>query len=465
MAEYKKKNVKKIKSQKPRRSAVADSYKVTSLSDSDFPDNISVKSAKEAKAERRSRKKKEKYLRKEQPEKRVVNTNKSPRELNRASGGLRVVKGTKGSKKIKNLISVAMATLIVGCVLLIHVFSPTGIVDLIECSFARMGSGTGFPLTLSGGTVVDTKSVDGCMTVLSDTYIEIYNSDSKELVSEQHKFSTPKMVVSKTRALVYDQGATGVAVYDISGKVFSREMKEPVITATVGRNGTYCIITDPDGIAAKAYVYDKSNNLIFKWESDSDLINAAAISTGGKYILLSTVNAKNGEYLSHIKVFQGKDSKPIRNESVDDVIYSIEAINNTSFVVRTGSELQSYAADSGTFSDITDESVRQKYSGADGELALFTDSGSSSGNITFFNKRFEKEWEMEVISSPQNIDWNNEYIVCSKDYSLYVYDYSGKEINRISTNTPIEWFVLGDDNILAINNTTVVSHSLTGGNG
>lgn len=463
MAEYKRKNVKKLKSQKPKKSAVAESYKVTSFSDTGFVENISVKSAKEAKAERRFEKKKEKYLRREQPEKRVVTSSKSPRELNRTSGSLKVVKGTKGPKKVRNIISVTVSLMIIGCLLLVHLLSPTGIADLIECSFARMGSGTGYPLTLSGGTVLDVNSVDGCISVLSDTYIEMYNSSSKELVSDQHKFSSPKAVTSETRVLVYDQGAVGVAVYDISGKLFQREMKEPVITAAVGRNGTYCVVTDPEGITAKVYVYDKNDNLKFKWESDTDLINAAAVSDNGKFVLLSTINADKGEYTSHIKVFEGGESKPVREETVDDIIHSIEPLGRTGFVVRVGSELKRYDAKNGTIAEITDDTVRQKYLSPEGELGLFSNSDGNKGTLTVWNKYFEKDWEIDIVSSPKKIEWNDEYIVCAKDYSLYIYDYSGKEVNVISTNTPIEWFVISDDNILVINNTTIVSYSLTGG--
>ena len=71
---------------------------------------------------------------------------------------------------------------------------------------------------------------------------------------------------------------------------------------------------------------------------------------------------------------------------------------------------------------------------------------------------------MNVTASPNNIDWNDKYIVCSKDYTMYVYDYSGKLINKISTNTPVEWFVISGENVITVNNTTIESHKLAGGN-
>ena len=100
MAEYKKKSVKKIKNQKPKKSAVAANYKITSFAEDSFSQDISMKSAKEAKAERRFEKKKERYLSRRQPEKRVVNSSKSAKELNRSAASLKVLKGTKKSKRI-----------------------------------------------------------------------------------------------------------------------------------------------------------------------------------------------------------------------------------------------------------------------------------------------------------------------------------------------------------------------------
>ncbi len=463
MAEYKRKNVKKLKAQKPKRSSVADNYKVTSFGNDGFADDISVKSAKEAKAERRFEKKKEKYLKREHPQKRVVNSSRTPKELNRSSNPLVVMKGNKNAKRIKNLTSLATAVIIIAILFSINVLSPTGIADLLKCSFSRMGSGSGFPLTVNGGTVFDVKNIDGCITVLSDTHIEVYNSESKELLSEQHKYSSPKIIASKTRALIYDQGATELSVYDVSGMVFKREMKESIVTAAIGRNGTYCVITDPENIAAKAYVYDKNNNLLYKWESENDLINAAAVSNSGKYIVLATVNAQNGEYLSQLKVFNKKDAKPIKEEKADQLIYSVEPLGSADFVMRLGNDLKKYSANNGTMNDISEDAIRQKYNNHNGEIALISASGGKTDNFALFNNKFEKNREFKIISSPKNIAWNNNYLVCSKDYSLYVYDTNGAEINKIQTSSPIEWFIINKNKIIAVSNSTIVSYEVTGG--
>jgi len=463
MAEYKRKNVKKIKTRKPKKSAVADGYRVTSFSDTDFVEDIAVRSEKEVKAQRRSQKKKAKYLSKEQPQKRVITSNKTAKELNLTGVGLRVVKGTKKLKKAKNLTTIICALIIIGCIVIVNAVSPTGIVDLIRSSVAKAGSGSGFPLTVSGGSVGNVTNTDGCITVVSDTHIEIYNSASKELVSEQHKYSNPKSITSKNRTLVFDQGANGVSVFDVCGLVSRRDMKEPIVTAAIGRNGTYCVVTDPEGVAAKVYVYDKNDKLKFKWESETDLINAVAVSDNGKYVIAATINARQGEFSSRLNVFEGKKSKPIREEQIDEVVYSVNALNNKNFLIRVGNEIMKYTATEGSLYDLTDGAVRQMYINSDGEFALYSDAGNNKGQLSFYDSYFEKQNEVEVVASPESIDWNDDYIVCSDDYSLYIFDYSGEEYDKISTNTPIEWFKISGSNILAINNIAIVSHKLPGG--
>ncbi len=468
MAEYKKKTVKKLKNQKPKKSAVADNYKVTSFAEDAFSQDISMKSAKEAKAERRFEKKKEKYLKHRKPEKRVVNSGKSAKELNRSASSLRVLKGTKKAKRIKSIIALLLAVIIIVVLFLVHISSPTGLTDLIKCSFARRGSGSGFPITLSGGTVEEVDITDGCITVLSDTYIEMYNVSSKELVSEQHKYSSPKLQTSKTRALIFDQGAEELSVYDITGKIFSRDMKEPILTASIGRNGTYAVVTDPEDIAAKVYVYNKNNSLLFDWESKSDLVNSVSVSNNGKYVVVSTVNAKNGEYSNSLKTFNTKSKEIVKDEPKEELIYSVESIGKCNFVVRTESGLSKLNASDGTFGSITESSVIQKYVSPNGEFGLLTVSGSENKFI-LYNSNFEVKREMEVISSPKFIVWNDKYVVCVRDYSIYVYDAEGKEVNKISTSSPVEKAVTTNKNILAINNSTIVSYdfvdaSTSGGN-
>ena len=53
MADYKKKNVKKLKASKPRKKTIAENYKVTAFGDSPIPEDIPVKSSREVKEKRK----------------------------------------------------------------------------------------------------------------------------------------------------------------------------------------------------------------------------------------------------------------------------------------------------------------------------------------------------------------------------------------------------------------------------
>ncbi len=461
MSEYKKKNIKKVKAVKPKKSAVSDNYKITSFKDID--DEINVKSAKDARAERRFEKKKAKYLNKSKPEKRIVYSNKSAAELNKSTG-IHVVKGTKSSKRIKNLSTAISAAIIILVIVFINVVSPTGIMDLVRNSALTLGSGAGFPKAISGNSVVDVYQLNGGIAVVSDTYIEMYNAKGKEIISLQHGYYSPSVSVSENRVLLYANNSNTVSIFDFSGLLYNREFENTVYDVQIGRNGTFCVVSSSDDSAAMLEVYDKNNKQLFKWSSATDLVSSVAISDNGKYVAAVTLNAKNGEYVSKLKIFKDKSNKPFNEFESGSLMLSVDSFGRNKFLISEANKTYLITAKNSNKEGII-ESTPLQYK-ANSYLGFCSVTGADS-NLDASNVLVRKNnkvlFNFDVVSYPDKVVYSKRYLAAAKGSSIYVYNELGKNVFTVDCGTSATKFSILENKIFVVNNNSIFEHEIKEG--
>lgn len=461
MSEYKKKKVQKVKPIKPKKSVVSSNYKISSFSDVD--EEINVKSAKDARAERKFEKEKVKYLKKSKPEKRVVYSNKTAAELNRSSG-MQIIKGTKSAKRTKKLISVLVSVIIIFSLIIIQLVSPTGISDLIKTSFLKLGGGNGYPKTVNGSSVNDVYTVDGGIAVLSDTYIEIYNTNGKEILSLQHGYSSPSASISDNRILLYDEYTTTISVYDFSGLLFKRDFEEQIITAKLGRNGSFSVITNPNDSASKLQVFNKQNKPLISWTSNKELISSTAISDNGKYVAVIAINAKNGNYVSTTYIFKTNKKLPENQLKTDGLVLSIDALGNN-FVVTESDKAYTFDVKKNSTIDITKATPIQYKTSYPNGYGVITgaDSNADESHIIVLNDYGNTLFDFDIVSNPEKTVFSNNYLAVSKGSDICIYNSDGKQIKTIDCGISANRFSIINNKIYVAINENVIEHRIESG--
>ncbi len=451
MPDYKKKNVKKLKAVKPKKT-VSENYKLRAFDESKIDEDIPVKSAELAKRERKFQKEKQRYLNKEQPKKRVVLSNKSPSELNRASSPLKVLSGTKKFKTIKRVSAIIVTAAIIVSLVILHLLSPTGLSEKLSNSFVKIGSGTGFPITLNGDSVCDIENFNDCVATLSDTYFEVFNLHSKEMLSEQHGFSDPVLKVAFERALIYDRNGKEYKIYNLSEKLISKKIKEEIITAEIGRNGTFAIVTDSKKSASKLYVYNKNNEELFSWESQEGMINSVAVSDSGDTVALTTLKVKGGKYCSDVIIFDIKTEKKIYNNEYKALSYSVAA-SDLGYVLCTEDGVVSISEET-----LSEKSLLKNkptiFMKSDRFGVVCTEGivNSDSDEKMLLFKEEDKEFFSGEASSPEFISLSEDQIAYSSDGWIYVLNMNGETVYKYELESSQNKFVIIDKSIFVLNN-------------
>lgn len=322
MADYKKRPVRagslKKRPKKPdentalNRSAISpmmlkgSNKSVNSLADLDKIDLIPMKDSKLIREQKTARSRSAA----KPPVKRMASQRRT-NATDKRNSSFKVVKGKKGRARNRTFISAGIAAALILALVIINFNAPVGIIELFQNSYASAGSGGGFPFTPAGGKSALVYPREDNMLILSDTLVEAYNKNGKEIYRRQHGFSNPVLMSSESRTLVYDRAGTGAKVYNMNKILFEKKLENNILSADIGRDGTCAFVTKARGYAAQIIVVDRDFLNKFNWWSAEEMIGSLAVSNDGKHVAAAAISAVNGEYLSKLYIFDISKSDPV----------------------------------------------------------------------------------------------------------------------------------------------------------
>ncbi len=232
---------------------------------------------------------------------------------------IKVVRGARYSRKIKNKFLISAAAIIAVIYLFFSLILPVSVYENIVNVTALMGHGK-YPIDISGSTIINTISNGGYYYVLTDTSIAAYSNSGKTVINDTHGFSNPILSVSETRAIVYDQGGKTIHIYNLGGKINSIQTKDDIITANISRSGAIAVATHSDSYTSVVSVYDKNLKQIYVWNSAKDIVNNVLVNPSGKHLAISTINASSGQYNSKMLILNFDSADPLHTMELGNSI-------------------------------------------------------------------------------------------------------------------------------------------------
>ena len=230
------------------------------------------------------------------------------------------------------------AAAVIVLVLCIVVFAVTSrnIMNLESCAnwiqydlFGR-GDNYGYPVLIngsevSGGNIMD---MSGKFASAANSNIVALDSSGNHIFNRQHSFSTPVMVGNGTRSLTYDLGGKGYRIDSLDEVVFESNGDLPIITADIGKNGSYAIVTQHDEYISYMRVYNSSNEEVYTYAFSEYYINTISLNDDGTKIIASGISAKNGEPVSAVYYLSITEETPVEFFEIDNtVVYSVEYLS------------------------------------------------------------------------------------------------------------------------------------------
>lgn len=335
---------------------------------------------------------------------------------------MRVVKGKKLERRRKIRIFISAAAVVAAVCIVLHLVLPVGIFENIQNLTALIGSGS-YPAELESSEVLNTATRGGYYYVLTDTRINAYSDGGKEIYSYVHGYENPVLKTSRTRALVFSQGADEALIYNLQSLKGSVKTEEPIITANISDSGAYALVTESDSYKSVVSVYNKNNEKIYEWYSAEDTVNCVAVSPNGKKIAVAAFNASSGDYASRVSVLEFDSATPVFTESYEGtLVYDIDTFHNSGFFVLTENEVRFIEwSDYGASGYENDYSASMFRTGSGGAAAVFSRSSDRTDNrVAFFDSKGKLKSEFEFKGVISDIQVSSGHIYCISDTDVYL---------------------------------------------
>ena len=311
------------------------------------------------------------------------------------------VRFKKGRHRIRRWV---FALLIIGIAFALYSLrddlTPDALYISISDFFIGSTGGNQFPVKIDGTSVEAAGLMGSNIALLTDTCFNIYSQNGNELVSHQHGFSSPAMVVINNKAVVFDRGGTDLIVYSRYKNEFEIKPEYPIVTADMNERGDLAVVTGTRDYIAELDVYDKNYHNIFKWYSAENYVVDVSISPNGQKAAVALINAENGDVKSSIYVFEFDKDEPLAQNTYtgtsffsvewqsDDVLTAV-GDDRTLFFNGNGKQTKEYNYNSRelrAYSDKTNNNIvliLSKYGlGLQSEMIALDSSGTQVGDVT-----------------------------------------------------------------------------------
>jgi hypothetical protein len=357
-----------------------------------------------------------------------INMNPDPSSKRKKQDSIKVVKGKKLERQRKFKIFLATVVILLVTYLILTFTLPVSVGENISNFTATFGSGE-YPIEIYGTDVIDSHSKGLYYYVLTDTNISAFSNSGKEIYTYSHGYENPVLKTSETRAMVFSQGGNTLEIYNLSKKIKEYKPKKAIITADICRNGSYAVATYSDSYATAVKVFDKNTKVLFKWNSAKDTVNTLTLSPNGRYLVVSTFNANDGNLNSKISVFDIKKDTATPKASFefkDNLVYLLSAFGKGfNIVTGDGASFVDWKNFSKTEFN-TDRQLDMYRSSSDGSVAVFNlDSNKSDNVITVISPKGEKISTFNFHGIISDIKLLHNHIYCMSEAKIYLYDQQG----------------------------------------
>ncbi len=206
---------------------------------------------------------------------------------------------------------------------------------VLAARFIPSGGGGSFPVKVSGMAVQQMEMVGGSVAVAEDASLRMYDSSGNERYMLELNYSSPVLVPSGNRVLIYERGGTRMKICGRSGEICSKEIQEQILTGGFG-DGKAAVATLSNSTTSRLTVYDTNLiNEIFVWQTSS-YISRVAVSPNGRYVAVAVVNNAGGDYYSEVSVFDTKATDALFTNRYDgEMVLNLRFDGNSDIIVVT----------------------------------------------------------------------------------------------------------------------------------
>lgn len=261
-----------------------------------------------------------------------------PKRKKRRSSGVRLA--------VRVLSFLAAAAIVVTVWRHWDTLAPRNLMFWIGQTFSSKGDG--YPVEISGNSVLDMQEVQGYLVLLTDTSLVALNTSGGEVMRRQHNYADPILLSSGKYMLVAEVGGKrfrletmpdtvlNVTYDNLSAdkktSVLDVALENAIISADIRSDGTVALVTESSqSYTSEVLVYSTEGKLLYRQRYATMLATDVALSPNEKDVAVSGIEAKDGAMQSMLRIYamKSKETSPRKEYTGEDLmLYRVEYMSD-----------------------------------------------------------------------------------------------------------------------------------------
>lgn len=353
-------------------------------------------------------------------------------ELN---SGYEVVSKKEASPKKRALTIISIA--LVAAFVVTFVASYFGILPLEAVSAHIFGGIENYNVSLETDSVVNIKNLGESILVLTDTSVVVYGKNGKATYESVHSFTKPAVSVNGSNAVVFDRSGNGFMLLNENKTVLTSEAEGVVVSAAYGKNGAYALSTRGETSTGTLTVYNSRSDVVFKWNCAYENITSVSLSSG-KYVGVSLLGVKDGEYYTTAKIFGFDYSEELSSATISGAApLSVEFTSPSRLTVFTDTGIYGIEKNSSELITVEEyynpefNSIASTSSG--NFLIAIADHGSTNSfTVKLYDKKYKLKTEISVNEELKTVSLSDKYIFALAENEILVYNFNGRQVGTVN---------------------------------
>ncbi len=386
-------------------------------------------------------------------------TEKTKRSANFNIPHFNIIKGKKLEKFKKNVISASVIITLLCIYLIVCVLHPVGLVEYLTNCYARIGSGKGYEVSISGGETLNSVQKSNYYYILSENNVEAYNNSGRNIFTVQHGFSKPVLKTGDTRYLVYSQGEKVLKVHTFNGLHHTYNLDNSILTANISKSGAVAIATKTEGYESKVTVYNKNNKKLYEWFSTDETVTSVCLNDSGKRLAVATVKVTGGAFVSKVYILKFNSANPLRTfEYNGEIIYSLNNSGGNGVFALFEKRIEFINTLSGKKKEnSSDYSLNiAKKIGSNIITVNTLDANKSESNVFVYSLTGGLKANFKVNGTISDVSMKSGRLHLLTDSGIIIADKSGKILSKAQCSFDVKNIIaLSDKSVVGISNNLV----------
>ena len=174
--------------------------------------------------------------------------------------------------------------------------------DFVSSGIVYLQFGDGFPIETENQTYKQSEKMGSSLCVLDSDSLKFYSPTGSLVYNYYHSMQNPVINTSSKRVVIYNANDTSLKISNASNILFSQEMQNDIIHASLSDNNWVAVTTKGQSYNGEVKVFDSQMKERLTWLSAKSFPLQGFLSPKAQTLLVSSIKTQDGKAVSDVYI-------------------------------------------------------------------------------------------------------------------------------------------------------------------